>query len=77
MSGTGKLVQVDPEEVAVGDMIVIKAGEKIPLDGVVLEGSSAVDTAALTGESLPRDVDAGRRCGQRLHQSERPAARCG
>ena len=52
----GKLVQVDPEDVAVGDTIVIKAGEKIPLDGVILEGSSAVDTAALTGESLPRDV---------------------
>ena len=55
----GKLVQVDPEDVAVGDTIVIKAGEKIPLDGVVLEGSSAVDTAALTGESLPRDVNPG------------------
>ena len=55
----GKLVQVDPEDVAVGDTIVIKAGEKIPLDGVVLEGSTAVDTAALTGESLPRDVDPG------------------
>ena len=55
----GKLDQVDPEDVAVGDTIVIKAGEKIPLDGVVLEGSSAVDTAALTGESLPRDVDPG------------------
>lgn len=55
----GKLVQVDPEDVAVGDAIVIKAGEKIPLDGVVLEGSSAVDTAALTGESLPRDVAPG------------------
>ena len=55
----GKLVQVDPEDVAVGDTIVIKAGEKIPLDGVVLEGSSAVDTAALNGESLPRDVDPG------------------
>ena len=55
----GKLVQVDPEDVAVGDTIVIKAGEKIPLDGVVLEGSSAVDTAALTGDSLPRDVNPG------------------
>ena len=55
----GKLVQVDPEDVAVGDTIVIKAGEKIPLGGVVLEGRSAVDTAALTGESLPRDVDPG------------------
>lgn len=55
----GALVQVDPDEVAVGDVIVIKAGEKIPLDGVVLEGYSAVDTAALTGESLPRDVEPG------------------
>lgn len=55
----GKLVQVDPEDVAVGDTIVIKAGEKIPLDGVVLDGVSAVDTAALTGESLPRDVKPG------------------
>ena len=55
----GQLVQVDPEEVAVGDVIVIKAGERVPLDGVVLEGASALDTAALTGESLPRDVAAG------------------
>ncbi|MCI9028200.1 MAG: heavy metal translocating P-type ATPase, partial [Lawsonibacter sp.] len=52
----GQLVQVDPEEVAVGDVIVIKAGERVPLDGTVLEGTSALDTAALTGESLPRDV---------------------
>ena len=55
----GKLEQVDPEDVAVGDVIVIKAGEKIPLDGVVLSGTSALDTAALTGESLPRDVAPG------------------
>ncbi len=55
----GQLVQVDPEEVAVGDVIVIKAGERVPLDGTVLEGTSALDTAALTGESLPRDVSAG------------------
>ena len=55
----GQLVQVDPEEVAVGDVIVIKAGERVPLDGVILEGASALDTAALTGESLPRDVSAG------------------
>jgi Cd2+/Zn2+-exporting ATPase len=55
----GGLKQVDPEEVAVGDIIVIKAGERIPLDGVVLEGRSTVDTAALTGESLPREVAAG------------------
>ncbi|MCI8492522.1 heavy metal translocating P-type ATPase [Anaerotruncus sp.] len=55
----GKLQRVDPDNVAVGDVIVVKAGEKIPLDGVVLEGASAVDTAALTGESLPRDVQPG------------------
>ena len=55
----GQLVQVDPEEVAVGDVIVIKAGERVPLDGSVLEGTSALDTAALTGESLPRDVTVG------------------
>ena len=55
----GKLLQVDPEEVAVGDTITVKAGEKIPLDGLVLEGSSLVDTAALTGESVPRQVRPG------------------
>ena len=55
----GQLQQVDPEEVAVGDTIVIKAGERIPLDGVVLEGTSTLDTAALTGESLPRQVQSG------------------
>ncbi len=55
----GQLLRVDPEEVAVGDVIVIKAGERVPLDGTVLEGSSALDTAALTGESLPRDVAVG------------------
>ncbi len=55
----GALEQVDPDEVAVGDIIVIKAGEKIPLDGVIIEGSSSLDTAALTGESLPREVTAG------------------
>lgn len=55
----GQLEQVDPEDVAVGNTIVIKAGERIPLDGVVLEGSSTVDTAALTGESLPRRVESG------------------
>ncbi len=53
------LKQVDPEEVAVGDRIVVKAGEKVPLDGRVLEGASALDTSALTGEALPREVEAG------------------
>ena len=52
----GQLVEVDPEEVAVGDVIVVKPGERIPIDGVVLEGESSIDTAALTGESCPRDV---------------------
>ena len=55
----GQLVEVDPEEVAVGQTIVIKPGERVPLDGIVLEGSSALDTAALTGESLPRDIAVG------------------
>lgn len=57
---TGKgLEKVDPEEVQVGDTIIVKPGERVPLDGVVVEGMSAVDTSALTGESLPREVDAG------------------
>lgn len=53
------LEKVDPDEVKVDEIIVIKPGERIPLDAVVLSGSSSVDTSALTGESLPRDVDAG------------------
>ena len=55
----GQLVQVDPEEVAIGTIIVVQPGEKIPIDGVILEGISSLDTAALTGESLPRDVQLG------------------
>jgi Cd2+/Zn2+-exporting ATPase len=55
----GELLRVSPEEVGVGDIIVVKPGEKVPLDGVVSEGFSALDTAALTGESLPRDVEPG------------------
>lgn len=54
-----QLVKVDPEKVAVGDVIVVKAGEKIPLDGTILEGSSALDTVALTGETAPREVQPG------------------
>ena len=59
MEVDGQLQQVDPEDVAVGDTIVIKPGERIPLDGVVLEGTTTVDTAALTGESLPREAGPG------------------
>lgn len=55
----GILTQVDPEEVSTGEIIVVKPGEKVPLDGTVLAGSSALNTSALTGESLPRDVAAG------------------
>ena len=55
----GALVQVDPDEVAVGDVIVVKAGERVPIDGVVVEGTSQLDTAALTGESIPCHVEAG------------------
>ena len=55
----GVLEQVDPEEVEIGDVIVVKPGEKIPLDGQIVEGRSSLDTMALTGESVPRDVDVG------------------
>ena len=55
----GEVIRVSPEEVAVGDHILVQPGEKIPLDGVVTQGCSAVDTAALTGESLPRDAAEG------------------
>ena len=52
----GELVEVDPDDVEVGSVIVVKPGERIPLDGVVIEGESMIDTAALTGESVPRRV---------------------
>ena len=55
----GQLTQVDPDDVPVGATIVVQPGEKVPLDGVVLEGTSTLNTAALTGESLPRDVTGG------------------
>lgn len=55
----GKLEQVDPDEIAVGTVIVVQPGEKVPIDGVVAEGQSSLNTSALTGESVPRDVAAG------------------
>ena len=55
----GKLEQVDPDEVEIGSVILVQPGEKVPIDGVVLEGSSSLNTSALTGESLPRDVGEG------------------
>ena len=55
----GKLVQVDPDEVMIGDTIIVKPGERVPLDGKIIKGTSALDTSALTGESMPRDVEPG------------------
>lgn len=55
----GELVEVDPDEVQVGDIIVVKPGERVPIDGIVVDGASQLDTAALTGESVPRHVEAG------------------
>ena len=57
----GDIVKVDPDEVMVGDNIVIMPGDRIPLDAMVVEGMSMVDTSAITGESLPRDVGPGQR----------------
>ena len=55
----GRLVQVDPDQVEVGTVITVQPGEKVPIDGVIIEGTSALNTSALTGESLPRDAAAG------------------
>ena len=55
----GKLEQVDPDDVEIGTVIVVQPGERVPIDGVIVEGASAMNTAALTGESLPRDVQTG------------------
>lgn len=55
----GELVEVDPYDVAIGDVIIIQPGEKVPLDGVVIEGNSTLNTSALTGESIPRDIQTG------------------
>lgn len=54
-----ELIKTDPDEVKIGDIIVIKAGEKVPLDAKVIEGSSMIDTSALTGEAVPREIEAG------------------
>lgn len=55
----GKLIQVDPEDVMIGDIIVVKPGERVPLDGMIVKGISALDTSALTGESMPREAEPG------------------
>lgn len=55
----GKLEKVDPDEVSVGSLIIVQPGEKVPIDGIIVEGTSTLNTAALTGESLPRDAKAG------------------
>ena len=55
----GKLEQVDPDDIEIGTIIVVQPGERVPIDGVIVEGTSALNTAALTGESLPRDVQSG------------------
>ena len=52
----GKLEQVDPDEVEIGSIIVVQPGEKVPIDGIVVEGSSTLNTSALTGESVPQDA---------------------
>ncbi|WP_234946941.1 P-type ATPase [Olsenella phocaeensis] len=81
----GELVSLDPTEVHVGDVVLVRPGEKVPLDGIVLDGRSSLNTVALTGESLPRDVAPGddvasrrRRCPPRRPRGW-PAARprCG
>ena len=55
----GKLTQVDPDEVEIGSVIVVQPGEKVPIDGIIIEGSTALNTSALTGESLPREAGEG------------------
>ncbi len=55
----GKLEQVDPDEVEIGSIIIVQPGEKVPIDGIVIEGNSSLNTSALTGESMPREVSAG------------------
>ena len=69
----GRLEQVDPDEVEIGTHIIVRPGEKVPIDGVVVEGTSTLDTAALTGESVAPRCLCGRGGRQRLHQHERGA----
>lgn len=57
-----EIIEVDPEQIKIGDIICVKPGEKIPLDGIVLEGTSSLDTKALTGESVPKSVKKRRLC---------------
>ena len=59
MERGGKLEQVDPDEVGIGSVIVVQPGEKVPIDGIIVEGSSSLNTSALTGESLPREAKVG------------------
>ena len=56
----GKIQKVDPDEVKIGDIIIVKPGEKVPLDGIVIDGNSSIDTKALTGESLPKEIEKGK-----------------
>lgn len=69
----GQIISTAPEEVEIGSITVIKPGERIPLDGIVEEGNSSIDTSALTGESMPRDVAAGDGVISGCHQSQRNA----
>lgn len=55
----GKMEKVDPDEVGIGSIILVQPGEKVPLDGIIVEGNSSLNTSALTGESLPRDAKEG------------------
>ena len=67
----GKLEQIDPDEVEIGSVIVVQPGEKVPIDGIVIEGTSTLNTSALTGESLPERCTGGGRDHQRMHQYDR------
>lgn len=70
---SGELEQVDPDEVEIGSIIVVQPGEKVPIDGIIVEGKSSLNTSALTGESLPRDAAAGDEIISGCHQYDRCA----